>query len=86
MLEGNKEIYVSSTGGIGRVIASTGAIQEFAKQKQKEGIKVNVVSSFPQLFNGLDYINRVYNIGMPYLYEDYISKGEFIDYEGEING
>jgi hypothetical protein len=81
MLEGNKEIYVSSTGGIGRVIASTGAIQEFAKQKQKEGIKVNVVSSFPQLFNGLDYINRVYNIGMPYLYEDYISKGEFIEPE-----
>lgn len=81
MEEGKRDIFVKVDGGIGRVIASTGAIQEFAKQKQKEGIKVNVVSSFPQLFNGLDYINRVYNIGMPYLYEDYISKGEFIEPE-----
>lgn len=76
-----KEIFVKIDGGIGRVIASTGAVEQFAINKSKEGIKVNVVSSFPQLFNGIDAINRVYNIGMPYLYEDYISKGEFIEPE-----
>lgn len=76
-----KDIYVKVDGGIGRVIAATGAVDNFAKIKEKEGIKVNVVSSFPQLFNGLENINRIYNIGMPYLYEDYISKGEFIEPE-----
>ena len=75
------EIYIKIDGGIGRVLSATGVIEIFAKQKASEGIKVNIVSSFPQLFYGLEGINRIYNIEMPYLYEDYISKGEFIEPE-----
>lgn len=75
------DIYIKIDGGIGRVIASTGVVEAYAKLKKEEGIKVNVISSYPQIFWGLDYVNRVYDINMPYLYEDYIAKGEFIEPE-----
>ena len=73
--------YVKIDGGIGRCIAATGAIEEFAKRKSEEGDSVGIVTSFPQIFEGLDYIDRVYNINMQYVYEDYISKGEFLEPE-----
>ena len=75
------EQFIKVDGGVGRVICATGVIEEYAKQKKEQGIIVNVVSSHPQMFLGLEHINRVYNIGMPYLYEDYIFKGEFIEPE-----
>jgi ADP-heptose:LPS heptosyltransferase len=76
-----KEIYIKIDGGAGRVISATGVVDEFARLKKEQGINVNVVSSYPQMFLGLDNLTRVYNIAMPYLYEDYILKGEFIEPE-----
>ena len=72
------EKFVKIDGGIGRVIAATGAVEQYAKESKEA---INIVSSYPQIFYGLEGINRVYNIGMPYLYEDYIAKGEFIEPE-----
>ena len=74
------DYYVKVDGGIGRVLASTGVLESFAALKHKEGHTVNVVSSFPQIFDGLD-VDRVYHLTMPYLYEDYIRKGEFLEPE-----
>jgi len=68
------EEYIKIDGGIGRVIAATGVIDKYAQSHKQ---KVNVVSSFPQIFNGLTGVNRIYRIGQEYLYEDYISKGIF---------
>jgi len=73
--------YVKIDGGIGRCIAATGAIEEFAKRKSEQGDAVGIVTSYPQMFEGLEYVDRIYTIGMQYLYEDYISKGEFIEPE-----
>ena len=78
MVEETKEEFIKIDGGLGRCIALTGAINKYAKSVEH---KVNVVSSFPQVFNGLEELNRVYSIGMPYLYEDYISKGSFSEPE-----
>lgn len=76
------DIYVKIDGGIGRVISATGVVDEFARrQREQHNRTVNVVSSYPQLCNGLPHINRCYHIGMPYLYEDYILKGEFLEPE-----
>ena len=70
------DYYIHCDGGYGRCIAATGAIQEFAKTH--EGDKTYVVTSFPTAFEGLDYIERVYPIGTPYLYEDHILQGTYL--------
>ena len=70
------EYYVRIDGGIGRCIAATGAVVKFAKDK-----KVNVVTSFPFCFEGLENIERVYPIGTPFLYEDKISQGIYLEPE-----
>ena len=70
--------FIKIDGGYGRCIAATGPIKEYAKNSKD---KVFVVTSFTEVFEGIDGIERVYNIGTPYLYEDHISKGEFIEPE-----
>ena len=71
--------FVKIDGGIGRCIAATGAIQEYAKQNNDK--EINVVSSFNYIFDGLEGIERVYPINTPFLYEDHIKNGEFFEPE-----
>ena len=70
--------YIKIDGGFGRCIAATGAIKEYAKNSKD---KVFVVTSFPQVFSGIEEIARVYPQDTPYLYEEHISKGEFFEPE-----
>jgi len=63
--------YVKVDGGIGRCIAATGVLK---------GMKeIAVITSFPWVFDGI--IDRVYPLGMPYLFEDHIRHGEFLEPE-----
>ncbi len=71
--------YLRVDGGIGRCIAATGAVKQFAINHPKD--KTYVVSSFHYIFENIDELERVYNIGTPYLYEDHISKGIFLEPE-----
>jgi len=82
--------FLKIDGGIGRCIAATGVIENYAKNELEKGNKTFIVTSFPKVFNGLEGIERIYPIVVisenkviapPYLYEDYISKGEFIEPE-----
>jgi len=73
--------YVKIDGGLGRCIAATGAIEQFAKRKSAQGDKVGIVTSFAEVFEGLEYIDKIYPIGMQYLYEEFISKGEYLEVE-----
>jgi ADP-heptose:LPS heptosyltransferase len=68
--------FVRVDGGIGRCIASTGAVAKFASTH-----KTSVVTSNPQVFQGLQNIDRIYPIGTPFLYEDKISQGIYLEPE-----
>lgn len=68
--------YVKVDGGIGRCIAATGALRELAKTKT-----VSVVTSFPFCFDHLEFLDRVYPLGTPFIYEDHLAKGEFFEPE-----
>lgn len=74
-----EKIYFKIDGGIGRCICATSVIEEYAKNNKDK--KVYVVTSFPYVFEGLEGIERVYPINTPYIYEDHISKGIFIEPE-----
>lgn len=73
--------YIKIDGGFGRCIAATGAVELFAKNELEKGNKTFIVTSFPQVFNGLDFVERVYPIGTPYLYEEHIKLGDFFEPE-----
>ena len=75
--EVNQEI-IKIDGGIGRVIALTGVVTEYAKQSKKE---VNILTPYPELFFGNPYINRVYNINHQYIFDDVIKNSIYIDLE-----
>lgn len=68
------EYFIRVDGGIGRCIASTGAILEFAKSHQ-----CSVVSSYPFIFDNIGL--KVYPLDTPYLYEDKINKGIYLEPE-----
>jgi hypothetical protein len=68
------EYFIRVDGGIGRCIASTGAILEFAKNHT-----CSVVSSHPYIFDNIGL--KVYPLDTPYLYEDKISKGVYLEPE-----
>ena len=70
-----EQIVIRLDGGIGRVIAASGALEQFALANKDK--KVYAVSSFPQILNGLEGIERIYPIGTPFLYEDIISKSDY---------
>jgi hypothetical protein len=74
-----ERIFLKVDGGIGRCISSTGAVEKYALENSDK--EVNVVSSFNYVFDGLEGINRVYPIGTPFLYEDHIKNGEFVEPE-----
>lgn len=77
-------------GGIGRVIAATGAIQAFCKKENELGNKVFVLTSFPQTLKNLEGIERIYPlqvvsdnkvIAPPFVYEDIIRKTIYLEPE-----
>ena len=61
---------------MGRCVASTGAVALFASTH-----KTSVVTTNPYVFQGLPNVERVYPIGTPFLYEDKISKGIYLEPE-----
>jgi len=74
--------YVKIDGGYGRCIAATGAVEIFAKTEKEKGNNVYVVTGFPQVFNGMEEIEKIYPFpGTPFIYENGISKGEFFEPE-----
>jgi hypothetical protein len=70
------EYFIRVDGGIGRCIASTGAVAKFASTH-----KTSVVTTNPYVFQGLANIERVYPIGTPFLYEDKIKQGTYLEPE-----
>jgi len=74
------DYYIKIDGGIGRCIVSTGAVLEFQRRQKELGNTVSVVSSMTLPFDGIG-IDRVYPIATPYLYEDKIIHGEYIEPE-----
>jgi hypothetical protein len=61
-------------GGIGRVICATGAIK-----MASEFDDIVVISSWPEVFENNPHIHKIYKDGsMPFLFDDVISRGEFI--------
>jgi hypothetical protein len=74
-----EKIYVKIDGGIGRVICSTGAIQEYARKNPDK--EINVVTSHKGIFYGIEEIRRTYQLDQEFLYEDYISTGTYIEPE-----
>ena len=72
-----KEI-IQIDGGIGRVIALTGVITEYAKNSKNE---VNVLTPYPELFFGNPYINRTYHISHQYIFDDVIKDSKYINLE-----
>jgi len=73
-----KEVIMVS-GGIGREIALTGVITEYAKQNPDK--EINIIAGFPELYLNNLYINRVYPINHQYIFEDVIKESRFIDLE-----
>lgn len=71
--------YLKIDGGIGRAICATKPIQQFAEQHEKD--QTYIVTSYPDIFYGLENIERIYPIVTPFLYEDHIITGEFLEPE-----
>lgn len=67
------------SGGIGREIALTGVITEYAKRNPDK--EVNVIAGYPDLYLNNTYINRVYPITHQYLFDDVIKDSNYIDLE-----
>lgn len=65
-------------GGIGEVIAATGAVELYAKNETEKGNKVFIMTAYPGIFYEPKYITAIYNIAMLGLYKDKISKMEYI--------
>lgn len=68
MITKNLKEYIKIDGGMGRCIAATGAIANCKRD-------ISVVSSFPQLFDGV--LDRVYPLDTHYLYNDHILLGDY---------
>ena len=65
-------------GGIGRVIALTGVISEYAKQSKEE---VDILTPYPDLFFGNPNLNRTYHISHQYIFDDVIKNSKYIEFE-----
>ena len=75
------DYFVKVDGGMGRCICSTGAVEKYALRKSAEGDRVFVVTPYPFVFDGIDGLERVLRIDHATIYEDYLSKGEYVDVE-----
>jgi len=73
------DYYLRIDGGIGRAISASGAIVEFSDQHPED--KTFIVTSFPDVFHGLEGVERIYPIGTPFLYEDHILNGVYLEPE-----
>lgn len=73
--------FLKIDGGLGRSIASTGAVEKYVERKNSEGDRVFVITGYPFVFDNIDGIERVLNFNHATLYEDYISKGEYVEVE-----
>jgi hypothetical protein len=76
----NKEkIVIMVSGGIGREIALTGVITEYAKRNPDK--EVNIIAGFPDLYLNNPHINRVYPMQHQYIFDDVIKHSTYIDLE-----
>ena len=71
-----KDLVIRIDGGLGRVVAMSGAITEKAKQQP-----VRVVTSRPLVFWGNPYIKSVHGLDDRRLFEDVIKGNDYIELE-----
>lgn len=74
-----EKVVIMVSGGIGREIALTGVVTEYAKRNPDK--EVNVIAGFPDLYLNNPYINRVYPISHQYVFDDVIKNSTYIDLE-----
>jgi len=66
-------------GGIGRVLCATQALETLYKKTNE---KMIVLSSWPDVLANAPYISKLYNLTqVPYLFDDIVKHGEFINPE-----
>jgi len=69
-------------GGLGKNVAAT-AVAKCIKNNYPN-LKLIVVCSYPQIFLGLDFVDRVFAVGnTPYFYQDYIEGGKSLIFKHE---
>lgn len=71
-----KPLVIRIDGGLGRVVAMSGAITEVAKKRE-----VKVVTSWPLVFRGNPYIKSVHGLDDRRLFEDVIKGNDYIELE-----
>lgn len=69
-----KPITVNLNGGYGRVLSATGVISELKKRTNQ---KINIVTSWPEIFINNPNIDKVYSLNHEYLYDDHIQGTEY---------
>lgn len=74
-----RRIIFHINGGIGRCICFTGVLNRF--KELNPDVEVNVLTSNPEIFFNNPNINRIYPFNTPYLFEDVVSKMEYIEPE-----
>lgn len=67
------------SGGVGREIALTGVITEYAKNNPDK--EINIIAGFPDLYLNNPHINRVYPMQHQYIFDDVIKNMKYIDLE-----
>lgn len=72
----SKPKLVNVDGGIGRCVCFTGALKKLAETNE-----VWVVSPWPEVFENLDFIKKVYHTNHKYLFEDIVIKCDYINIE-----
>lgn len=69
-------------GGLGKHIAAT-AVAKCIKANHPDR-KLIVVCAFPEIFLNLDWVDRVYRIGLtPYFYQDYVQDKDILIFKHE---
>ena len=71
-----KPLVIHIDGGLGRVVAMSGAITEVAKHRE-----VKVITSRPLVFRGNPYIKSVHGLDDRRLFEDVIKGNDYIEIE-----
>ena len=80
-MENNYSIF-HLEGGLGKHILAT-AVAKCIKNNHPDR-KLIVVCAYPEIFLNLDFVDRVYRIGMtPYFYEDYIKDKDSLIFKHE---